>query len=481
MTRRRQRRIVPIVLVGISLAGCATAPPDQGFSGVADAVENRIPQRVAWSRGTPADKQASAAVAALLSRPLGAEDAVQVALLRNRGLQASYAELGLAQADLVEAGLLQNPVFDTSIRFPDAAHLATDLETGLTQSFLNLLLLPAKKEIAAGQAEATKLRVAAEVLDLVAEVKTAYFRLEADQAIGALLHDRVSAADAAASLAKRLHDAGNISDLDMSRQQADAELTRTEYADALAGAAADREELNRLMGLFGADTGWMVPDHLPDIPPEALPYAKLETMAISGNLRIAALRRQAETSAKALGLATDFGWLTDVQIGVSSEKNPEGYRVTGPIIQLPLPLFNRGQASRARAATVLQQNEDQMAQLAIDIRAQVRTLRDRLIRTRDLIDRYSAVVVPLQRRMLALGLQQYNFMLLGPFDLLRTKQDEIAASRRLIDATRDYWIARAELDRALSGQAATPRPNAAAPRPAVRLASPPLVTHGEPV
>ena len=204
-------------------------------------------------------------------------------------------------------------------------------------------------------------------------------------------------------------------------------------------------------------------------------------MAISGNLRIAALRRQAETSAKALGLATDFGWLTDVQIGVSSEKNPEGYRVTGPTIQLPIPLFNRGQASRARAATALQQNEDQMAQLAIDIRAQVRTLRDRLIRTRDLIDRYSAVVVPLQRRMLALGLQQYNFMLLGPFDLLRTKQDEIAASRRLIEATRDYWIARAELDRALSGQAAIPPSNAADPRPAARLASPPLTTHGEPV
>jgi hypothetical protein len=71
-------------------------------------------------------------------------------------------------------------------------------------------------------------------------------------------------------------------------------------------------------------------------------------------------------------------------------------------------------------------------------------------------------------------------MLLGPFDLLRTKQDEIAASRRLIEATRDYWIARAELDRALSGQAAPPSSNTAAPRPAARLVTPPLVTHGEP-
>jgi cobalt-zinc-cadmium efflux system outer membrane protein len=94
-----------------------------------------------------------------------------------------------------------------------------------------------------------------------------------------------------------------------------------------------------------------------------------------------------------------------------------------------------------------------MAQIAIEVRSQVRAIRDRLIRTRDLIDRYHAVVVPLQRRMLALGVQQYNFMLLGPFDLLRSKQDEIAASRRLIEATRDYWIARAELDHVLSGQA----------------------------
>ena len=471
------------VLAAAGLGGCAAAPPDRGVAGVADAVAGRIAQRIAWNRGAQADRQAGAAVAALLSRPLGAEDAVQVALLRNRGLQASYAELGLAQADLVEAGLLQNPVFDTSLRLADAAHLATDLETGLTQSFLNLLLLPARKEIAAGQAEATKLRVAAEVLDLVAEVKTAYFRLEADQELGGVLHERASAAGAAASLAGRMRDAGNISDLDLSRQQADAELTRSEYADALAGAAADREELNRLMGLFGADTGWTVPDHLPDMPPDALPYDRLEAMAVAGNLRIAALRRQAENSARALGIATDFGWLTDVQVGVSSEKDPEGYRVTGPTIQIAIPLFNRGQASRIRAAVALRQDEDRMAQLAIDIRAQVRALRDRLVRTRDVVDRYRAVIVPLQRRMLALGLRQYDFMLLGPFDLLRIKQDGIAAARRLVEATRDYWIARAGLDRALSGQAVAQPPTAAptvTPGRAARLASPRSVTLGEP-
>ena len=442
----------------LALAGCATSSLDQGFDGVSRIAEDRTARQVVWNRGLPADRQAVDRVSAILSRPLGPDDAVQVALFRNRGLQAGYAELGLAQADLVQAGLLQNPALGVSIRFPDRLYSTTDVGLDLTQNLLNLILLPAKRDVAQAHLAAAQVRVAASVLDLVADVKKAYYRLAADQAIATARRDRVATSDASASLARRLHDAGNISDLDLSRQQADAELTRTEYADALAAGAADREELNRLMGLFGNDTAWMVPNTLPDLPPDRLPYDRLEAMAITGNLRIAALRRQAEASGRALGIAREYGWLADVQLGVSTEKNPEGYRVTGPTFQIPLPLFDRGQASRLQAAVALQQDEDQMAQLAIDTRAQVRALRDQLIRLRDLVARYQAVVVPLQRRILALGIQQYNFMLLGPFDLLRAKQDEIAASRRLIEAKRDYWIARADLDRAL-GRTASDTPS----------------------
>lgn len=460
MTAARSEVVRAVVFAGsaLALAGCATSSLDQGFDGVSRTVADRTARQVVWNHGSTADGQAAGRVTAILSRPLGPEDAVQVALFRNRGLQAGYAELGLAQADLVQAGLLQNPALGVSVRFPDRLYSVTDVGLDLTQNLLNLILLPAKRDVAETQLAAAQTRVAASVLDLVADVKKAYFRLSADQAIAAVLRERMAASDASASLARRLHDAGNISDLDLSRQQADAELTRTEYADALAAGVADREELNRLMGLFGPETAWTVPDTLPALPPDRLPYDRLEAMAITGNLRIEALRRQADASARALGIARDYGWLTDVQLGVSTEKNPEGYRVTGPTFQIPLPLFDRGQASRLRAAVALQQDEDEMAQLAIDTRAQVRAARDQIVRLRDLADRYQAVVVPLQRRILALGVQQYNFMLLGPFDLLRAKQDEIAASRRLIEAKRDYWIARAELDRIL-GRTASDTPS----------------------
>jgi outer membrane protein TolC len=130
---------------------------------------------------------------------------------------------------------------------------------------------------------------------------------------------------------------------------------------------------------------------------------------------------------------------------------------------LALPLFDRGQARRLRAAAVLQQDEDRMAQLAIDTRSHVRAVRDRLVRDRDLADRYASVVVPLQRRILALGVRQYNFMLLGPFDLLRSKQDEIAASRRLIEARRNWWTQAAELGRLLGGAAEPVAPLSSSP------------------
>ncbi len=425
--------------------------------------------RSTWNRGAGADPAASDPARHILSRPLQPEGAVQVALLRNRGLQASFAEIGLAEADLAQAGLLQNPVLDASLRFPDRLYGITDFAVALSENLLNLILLPARQQVAAAQAKSIRFRVAAEVLDLVADARIAYWRLRADQGVAVLLRDRVAASDAAASLAARLHAAGNISELDLAREQADAETTRAEYADALAAGASDREELNRLMGLFGNDAAaWSAPDDVPAPPPDRLPYDRLEVMAIQGNLHIESLRLQAEAAARALGIARDYGWLADVEVGVSTEKNPEGYRVTGPTLRLALPLFDRGQAGHLRADAILEQEEDRMAQLAIDTRSRVRAVRDRLVRDRDLADRYASVVVPLQRRILALGVRRYDFMLLGPFDLLRSKQDEIAASRRLIETRRDWWMQAAELGRLLGG----------APEPVAAMSSsPPVLTN----
>lgn len=432
------------VALALGLAGCATsaAPPP-----TEDATAELIAARSGAAAGS-----GPAATPPLPGHNLTATEAVRVALARNAGFGAALAAIGLAQADLVQAGLAPNPDVSASLRFPDGPPGLTNAGFSLAQSLTAWITRPARQRVAAAQAEATRLQTAAAGLDLVAEVRRAYVQLRAARGTAALLRDRAGAADAAAALAARLHEAGNLSELDLARLRADAEATRAEYADALAASAADREELNRLMGVAGPDAAaWTAPDELPPPPLPALPERGFERAAILADLRLDALRHEAEASAASLGLARDYGWLTDVQLGVSTEKQAEGYRVTGPTLSFALPLFDRGQAARLRAEAALRQNEARLAVEAVDTRARARALRERLIRLADLARRYESVVVPLQRRIVALGLRQYNFMLLGPFDLLRARQDEIAASRRLIEARRDLWLGLVDLDRAMAG------------------------------
>src|SRR3954470_21985348 len=102
-------RISMIALAAATLAGCASFSPDGGMARVSDLTRERTGQAVQWQR-SPADADVAAArVAELLRQPLTADAAVELALLNNRGLQAGFAELGIAEADLVQAGRLKNP------------------------------------------------------------------------------------------------------------------------------------------------------------------------------------------------------------------------------------------------------------------------------------------------------------------------------------------------------------------------------------
>src|SRR5213080_216306 len=110
--RRTMKLRKPFLLWGtVALAGCAHVDPNPAFADLVNTVHLRTGKRVQWNRSSAGDAQAQAAVTSLLSRALTWDSAVQIALLNNHNLQATYEELGIAQADLVEAGLLRNPIF----------------------------------------------------------------------------------------------------------------------------------------------------------------------------------------------------------------------------------------------------------------------------------------------------------------------------------------------------------------------------------
>ncbi|MGH8743970.1 MAG: TolC family protein, partial [Burkholderiales bacterium] len=294
------------------LSGCASVPKDAGFGDVHKTVAERTGKRIEWYQGGPEDKAVAAAVRTMLNEELTADRAVQVALLNNPRLQATYENLGIAQANLVQAGLLKNPVFNAGILFRGAAPV--DLEFSVIQDFLSILFLPARRQVAADQFEAVKFNVTGAVMDLTANVRTAFYSAQAQEQTVEFLRQVVETTGAAYDVAKRLHEAGNITDVTLANERALYEDSKLALADAELERAKRRERLNVLMGLWGADTQWNINPRLPEIPNDIMDLNGLETRAIGASLDLAAARKRIESVARILGITNATALIPELEL-----------------------------------------------------------------------------------------------------------------------------------------------------------------------
>ena len=258
--------------------------------------------------------------------------------------------------------------------------------------------------------------------------------------------------EASADLAKRLHDAGNINDLDLANQQALYSQSRIEVGQLLVQTRGSREAMNRLMGLWGAETNWQVGNQLPELPSREVSLVNLESKAIAQRVDIAAARQRVNSVGAALALKQKTRFMpVDIELGVNTEKELEGERLTGPTIDVQLPIFNLGQASIARLEGQYAQAKRDLEAAAIDARSEVRQARDLIIANRDMAEYYKKILLPQRLLILNQTQLQYNAMQTGPIELLSAKQRQLETERGYVNAWRDYWIARAELERALHG------------------------------
>lgn len=444
-----------LMITGVAgVAGCAAVPREAGFPDVEKTVADRTGgKRVHWNQGTASDAAVHESVRTLLSNELSADEAVQVALLNNRNLQATYEDLMVAQADLVEAGLLSNPVFDGELRFAEGGG-GTGIEVSLAQDFLEILYIPLRRRLAAAEFEATKLRVAGEVLDLAGEVRGAYYDLEASRQMLELRQQILTATEASYDLARRLREAGNITELDLANERVLYEQSKINLAAAEAQVVQDREMLNELLGLWGNQTAWSTPMRLPELPSPAREAMaeNLERRAIERSLDLAALRRQIEIAGRRLGITRPFGGLGFVEAGLSAEREPGGEWSLGPSVSLPIPLFNQGQPAVAKALAELRRAQHIFTATAVAVRARVRAAYSDVIAARERTAYYREVILPLRQKIVQHTQLQYNAMQVGTFQLLQAKQQQIEAANEYIESLHEYWLARTDLDQILSGR-----------------------------
>jgi cobalt-zinc-cadmium efflux system outer membrane protein len=443
-------------LTALSLtAGCVSLPREPGFRGVQDAVRERSDLDVDWHPSDSADHSAEEKVRTLLQEDLTVDRAVAVALLNSRRLQASFEGLEITRADLIQASLPKNPVLGGEIRSPGRPF--RPFEISLTQSLLDLLQLRMRRSLAIASFEAAKARTANDVLGFVADVRSEFYGFQASEQVAVMRRKVVDAARVSSELAIRQHDAGNISDLDLENEQALFEQTKLELSRSEGDVLDRRERLSVLLGLFGPETDWRATAGLPDPPAVEPDLENVESQAVSRRLDLLSARHEVEATTAALRPAR-AGAVGDIDIGVHREREPEGTKTTGPALSVPLPIFPRGRAARARAEAAQRQSQQRYAALAVDARSEVRAARNRVLTARSRVEYYRDVILPRRNRIVTYSQQQYNYMLLGTFQLLLAKQNEITAQLDAIESLRDYWIARTDLERAAGGGLADGEP-----------------------
>ncbi|MEO8008674.1 MAG: TolC family protein, partial [Betaproteobacteria bacterium] len=439
-----------VVALGVLLlGGCATFSADGGFSSVETVAKDRTNKDVTWVRADSDVDTVRTSVKKLLASPLSVDDAVQVALLNNRGLQATYAELGIAEANLVQAGRLHNPGF-SFVRAQGGGEKR--IERTYTFDFASLIVAPLATRIEGRRFEQTKLLVTNEVLRVAAETRKAYFESVAAQE-GLRYFEQVKiAAEAGAELGSRMARAGNWSKLDQAREQVFYADAAAQLARARQMAVLSRERLTRLMSLWGEDLQFQLPERLPALPTEVSDLKDLESFAMKERLDIQAARRETEGLAASLGLTKATRFVNVLDLSYLRNSEPNGVRETGYEISVEIPIFDWGGARVAKAQAIYMQAVNRVAETAINARSEVRESYAGYRTAYDLARHYRDEIVPLRKTISEENVLRYNGMLIGVFELLADAREQVASVNAYLDALRGFWLAETELQKAVGGK-----------------------------
>lgn len=265
------RGIAPVaaVLAMLLLSGCARFSPDAGMGVVQAAAASELGKDVVKIDHEAAEAHTAARVRELLAKPLTASSAVQVALLNNRGLQAAYNDLGISEAQMVEASLPPAPKFEFSRLVGSGGF---EIERQIVQNVLALLTLPRRRAIAEARFRQAQARAIEATLRLSAEAARAYYRaVAANESVKFLVDARLSA-QTVSDLAKRLGETGAMTKLDQAREHVFYAEISGQVATARLRQRVDRERLTRALGAWGTDMAFRLPDRLARLPskPQAL-------------------------------------------------------------------------------------------------------------------------------------------------------------------------------------------------------------------
>jgi outer membrane protein TolC len=436
------------VLMGAALlAGCASFSADGGMDVVQGIAAREVKKDVIAVRSEDDAVAVRAATKRLLSRPLTADAAVQIALLNNRGLQAAYNELGISEARMISASLPANPRITIT-------HVASgtlgEFEAAIVGDILSLATLPLRSDIAANRFRQAQLRAAEATMRVAGDARRAYYRAVAARQLEALLTQTQSAADDVAELSKRLGETGALNKLDQAREQVFYAEVTAQLARARRTAASERERLTRVMGLWGNDVNFKLPGTLPALPAPPKRSRAIEQEAMRRRIDLQIGRIELVALAKSYGLTQATRFVNALDLGPAYRRTREGEPASvgqagGVEVEFQIPIFDFGEVRVREAEQTYLQAVNQLAQRAINARSEARDAFRTQLANYELARFYVREVLPLRKIISDETMLRYNTMQIDVFALLAEARQRIAANTAAVEALRDYWVGSSDL------------------------------------
>src|SRR5712691_6062101 len=450
---RRATAATAGLLAAVALSACAMFSPDHGMDVVADIAARELRKDAVAIRTGEDAIAARAAVEGLLARTLTADAAVQIALLNNRGLQAAYDELALAEARMVEGSLPPNPTISL-LRI--SGPLEVEIERRIVADVIALATLPARSEIAAVRFNRAQLRAAEETLRVANEARRSYYRAVGARELVGFLAESQTAAESATQFAARLGETGAMNKLDQAREQVFyAELT-AQLATTRQRAASEREALTRLMGLWGGDLDFKLPGALAALPRRARSLAGIEVEAVRRRVDLQVARMELDALARVYGLTQATRFINILDAGYRDKTiidKPTGdvIRDRGFDVELQIPLFDFGEVRVRAVEATYMQAVNRLMELAVNVRSQARDAYRGYRSAYDIAGHYQREVLPLRKIISDETLLRYNAMQIDVFALLAEARQRIAATITALEAKREFWLATVDLKAAVAG------------------------------
>ncbi|WOS66748.1 TolC family protein [Sinorhizobium fredii] len=462
---RSRMKLAGTLALPLVFGGCVSASEyaakNAGFSSVEAKTAGATGKQTVWVQNQQHARVVSDRVQTLMAmKTLDVETAIQVALLNNKGLQAAYADLGESAAEAWQSTMLVNPTVSLGLTGIGTAGLkAFKTVEGMIAS--NILALATRERdiaIADTRFRQAQLNAALRTLQLAADTRRAWINAVAAWETVGQLNQAQAAADGASELAQKLGETGAMTKGGQAREHVFYAELAGQTAKARLTARLAKEELTRLMGLWGSDIDYQVPNRLPSLPKGLMRRDLIEAEALQRRVDLQIARLELEATAKSYNLTEATRYVTDLELltGFETEREKEDGKVetetTGQAeLEFVIPIFDSGKARIRKAELAYMRAANLLAEKAVNVRSEARSAYQAYRSNYDMARHYRNSVVPLRTKIEEESLLTYNAMITNTFELLADSREKVNSILLAVNAKREFWLAEANLAPAIYG------------------------------